>query len=67
MLSGYRTFIGLFVAAIPNIATLFGYEVAPEFSQQANEFIESAITILGLLIALYGRMKATVPGWFARR
>jgi hypothetical protein len=65
MLNGYKTYVGLIIAAIPNVAHLFGYETLPGFSEQAAEVVDSFITVTGLVVALYGRLVAQVPGWFA--
>ena len=66
MLNGYKTYLGLIVAAAPNIASLFGYDTAPGFSEQATALAVELMTILGLAVAAYGRAKAEVPGWFSK-
>lgn len=66
-MNGYRTFIGLAIAAVPNIAALLGFDTAPGFGEQATEITEAIITIIGLGVALYGRLVATAPGWFAKK
>ena len=67
MINGYRTYIGILVALVPTVASLFGYDVSPQLSEQATGLIEDGVTLAGLLIAFYGRLVATAPGWFARR
>ena len=66
MLSGYKTIIGIIIAAVPTVATFFGYETSSDFEGQATEMLAGLLTIGGLCFALYGRLKATVPGWFAK-
>lgn len=67
MFEGLKTFIGLAIAAVPSILPLFGLEVSAAFPQEAGEIVEQIITIAGLVIALYGRLVAKVPGWFVRK
>lgn len=66
-LSGYRTYIGLIVAAVPTIAGIFGFDTAANFTPEVTELFEQLLTLIGLGIAFYGRAKATVPGWFAKK
>lgn len=67
MLTGYKTYIGLLVALIPTIASLFGFEVSGTFSDEFTKLAEDAVTILGLGLAFYGRAKANSPGWFSKK
>lgn len=67
MMKGYKTYLGLLVAAVPTLAGLFGFDVLPTFSEQFVETAERIITVVGLGIAAYGRLVAVVPGWFAKR
>jgi hypothetical protein len=55
MLDGYKTFLGLAVvlAGWLGIANYFGGQV--EF----NEFLNKLVELLGILLAAYGRYKAT--------
>lgn len=66
MMNGYKTFIGLAIAAVPTLAHIFGYTVAPGFEQSAGEIVDSIVQLIGLGFALYGRLVATVPGWFSK-
>lgn len=66
-MNGYKTLVGLAIAAIPNIATMFGFDTAPSFQGDATELVSAIIQVGGLLFALYGRLVATVPGWFTRK
>lgn len=66
-MNGLKTYTGLIIAAIPTIASAFGFDTATGFSQEAAELVESAMTIIGLGIAFYGRLVAVVPGWFAKK
>jgi hypothetical protein len=66
MLSGFKTIIGALIAAMPALAGLFGYDVAPRFGEEATELIEDSIVLAGTIIAIYGRLVAQAPGWFAK-
>lgn len=66
MFNGYKTIIGAIIAITPAIASLFGYQVAPEFSEQATSTIFDFITIAGGAIAIYGRVTAQSKGWFSK-
>jgi hypothetical protein len=66
-MNGYKTYVGIAIAAAPTIAHLFGYQVLPAFGEQLPEIVDSIVQLIGLSIALYGRLVATVPGWLARR
>lgn len=66
-MSGYKTLLGAAIAAVPALAGLLGYDVAPGFSEQANDLISEIITVVGAVLAIYGRLVATVPGWFAKK
>ena len=67
MFSGYKTIIGAVIAAIPSIATLFGFETSPDFTGQATEIAGAIVTLLGTVLAIYGRVVAVAPGWFAKK
>ena len=41
-------------------------DLAP-YGRESVEVVDALITIVGLGIALYGRLVATVPGWFSKR
>jgi len=45
---------------------MLGYHVAPGFSEQATQLLMDIVTLVGAAFALYGRLVATVPGWFAK-
>lgn len=66
-MNGYKTYAGLLIAAVPTIASAFGFDTSTGFSEQAMEVTESIVTIIGLALALYGRLVAVVPGWFAKK
>lgn len=61
MPEGTKTITGLLIAALPTILTLFGYDTAPDFNQNATEIASAIVTIGGLIYALYGRIKAQGP------
>jgi len=65
MFNGWKTIIGLAIAAVPSLAALLGFNVSPDFETQALGTVDEVVTIGGLVLALYGRLVAQVPGWFA--
>jgi hypothetical protein len=66
-MNGYRTIVSAVIAALPALANLLGFEVAPGFSEEATEAVMDVITVGGTIAAIYFRLKATVPGWFAKK
>lgn len=66
MFSGYKTILGAIIAITPAIASLFGYQVSSEFSEQATQTIFDIVTLIGGAIAIYGRVTAQSKGWFAK-
>lgn len=67
MLTGYKTIIGALIAAVPAVANLLGFDVAPGFSEQANQAITDILALIGGAIAIYGRLAAQTPGWLVKR
>jgi len=67
MLTGYKTMIGAVIAATPSIAALFGYDVSESFAGEASSLVDAIITLVGAAIAVYGRLVAETPGWFAKK
>jgi hypothetical protein len=65
-MTGYKTIIGLAIATVPTVAHLFGFTVAPGFEAQVGEILDSIVQLGGLAFALYGRIKAQGPLWFAK-
>lgn len=66
-MNGYKTYIGIVIALIPTVVSLFGYSVSSDFSTQANVLSDDLITLLGLAIAFYGRSVASLPGLFVKK
>lgn len=63
-----KTIIGLLVAAAPALAGIFGFNIDAETAKGLGEHLGAAAThidgliqIGGLLLAAYGRIKATKP------
>ncbi|QGH72432.1 MAG: hypothetical protein [Siphoviridae sp. ctpQM7] len=67
MFQGYKTFLGIFLAAAPTLANLLGYDIGSTFSDEFPKAVEDVVTIVGLCVALYGRLVAQSPGWLAKR
>lgn len=65
-MQGYKTYLGLAIALAPTVAHLFGYRVTPELSSQLPDIADTLVQLFGLAFATYGRLVATVPGWFAK-
>ena len=67
MLNGYKTYIGIFVAVAPNLFGLLGYDVTPAFGEEFTEVATQVITLVGALIAVYGRSVAKAEGWLVKQ
>jgi len=67
MIQGYRTFIGILISAVPTLATFLGFDTAPNFVGDATEIAGAIVTLIGAGVAIYGRLKAETPGWFAKK
>jgi len=67
MLSGYKTMIGALIAATPALANLMGYSVSGSFAGEASQLVDQIITLVGTVLAVYGRLVAQSPGWFAKQ
>jgi len=65
--NGMNTYAGLLVAVAPLILGLFGLTPTPSFNEQLPNTIAAVVEILGLVYALYGRMRAQTPGWFVKK
>lgn len=59
MLEGKKTYIGIAVTAVAFISQFFGYEVGAEDQSALNEAFVAVAGAFGLLLATYGRVKAT--------
>lgn len=66
-MNGYKTLIGAAIAAVPALASLFGFEVAPGFSEEANAAVTDILALIGAAIAIYGRLVAQTPGWLVKK
>ncbi len=62
LLSGKKTYIGIFIAVVPTLAGLFGYSVTSEGLAEAGTLLASLFdnveelgVTVGGLIAIYGR------------
>ena len=56
MLEGWKTFIGLAVAAVAQASSMFGIDIG-DVAGVSN----SLVTLIGLGVALYGRAVANGP------
>lgn len=66
-MTGYKTILGALIAAVPTLAALFGFDVAPGFSEEANAAVTDILTLIGAAIAIYGRLVAQTPGWLIKK
>lgn len=62
MFEGKKTYIGLFVAALPTLVGFLGYNIGPEGASELSgilgplvDNVEEVIVSVGLLIGWYGR------------
>ena len=65
-LNGLNTYIGIAVAVAPSIAHLFGFSVTPQFNTDFGDTVAAVVTLLGTAFAVWGRLRASTPGWFAK-
>lgn len=56
-----KTLIGLFVATIAQMGSMFGYEFSSEFIATLTDVILQSTTFVGIMIAAFGRIKAQAP------
>lgn len=66
-LSGYRTYLGIIIAVAPSVAGLFGFDLSPQFGEEVSSLVAEGVTLLGGILAFYGRAKATVPGLLVKK
>lgn len=64
---GFNTIAGLLIALAPTLASGFGYDTSPDFTGDATEILAATVTVIAGIYALYGRITAKAPGWFAKR
>lgn len=64
-MNGLKTFTGILITAIPLIANIFGYDIVD--TDAVEQLIEQAIQIIGISLAIYGRLTAEKPGWLAKK
>ena len=67
MFTGYKTFLGAFIAMAPAIAKLFGFELTSNFTNEIGMNIDDIVVLIGGAIAIYGRLKAQSPGWLVSK
>jgi Flp pilus assembly protein TadB len=67
MLDGAKTLIGVLIAALPTLATLLGYDTSPDLTGDLTEIGAGIMTIIGVGVAIYGRIVANGPMWFTKR
>lgn len=65
-MNGLKTFLGIAITVAPMVATLFGYHTSPSFTGDATEVSAAVVSLVGAALALYGRLVANTPGWFAK-
>lgn len=54
-----KTIWGLLIAALPLVASLFGFHLAPGFEAEAQATVDDLLQVAGLAFAAYGRVIAT--------
>lgn len=53
-----KTVVGLLISIFPIILPLFGISFSEDDAQFVSQSADSAITLIGSAVALYGRVKA---------
>ena len=66
MLQGYKTFLGIALTVLPIIVQLFGYHLVPGASDAIGAEVDQIVQIIGAVIASYGRLKASTPGYLVK-
>ncbi len=63
MLEGYKTVIGLVISAVGQLMATHGIagDAVNSFLGVANDTVTTVMSFGGLVLALYGRWKATTP------
>jgi hypothetical protein len=61
-MDGYKTLIGAFVAAAAQVLALAGIQI-----EDVAGVTNAVVTLVGLGIVIYGRLKATKPGPLAKQ
>lgn len=64
---GTNTLIGIVVALAPTVLSWFGYAPTPAFDAEFSSAFMAILTLVGGLYAAWGRLRANVPGWFAKK
>ncbi len=65
-MNGYKTYLGIFIAILPNLVSVFGYHLVPGSTDQISTLLNDIITLAGSAFALYGRAVAETPGFLAK-
>lgn len=55
MLKGFKTYLGIGIAALPQIAPALGLTVSGDDAALISQAVDSIITTIGLILAAYGR------------
>lgn len=64
---GTNTYAGIIVALAAIVLPVFGITPTPEFGAEFPQELAAWTLIGGLVYAAYGRARAKVPGWFAKK
>lgn len=67
MFDGAKRLAGMLITLTPTVLTLFGFETSPDFTGDATEIVSGVFTVVGVLVTLYGIIKAKAPMWFQKK
>lgn len=67
MFDGFKRITGLIIMAIPTVLTIFGYDTSPDFVGDATEIVSAFIQVAGIVLTVYGIIKAKGPMWFMKK
>lgn len=56
-----KTIWGALIAALPAVLALLGVDISPEDATALVGSAEQLVTIFGVVLAIYGRVKAQAP------
>jgi hypothetical protein len=61
-MSGWKTLIGLVVAVVGQVLAMKGLDLdVPAVTDAIGATLDNVVTLVGVVIALYGRIKANSP------
>ena len=60
-LKGFKTFLGIIIATLPQLAQSLGFSISGEDHALFTETVDAGFVLAGGVLAVYGRWKADTP------